>query len=114
MKEDRVYLQHILDGLDAVREHTSEGAEFFFSDRKTQKAVLRELQEIAESTQRLSSDLKERFDGIPWREIAGFRNVIVHDYLGLNMKRIWEIVERDLPDLERQLRDNQADLSEDP
>lgn len=112
MKEDRVYLQHILEALEAVRDYTSEGSESFFSDRKTRKAVIREIQEIAESTQRLSPELKQRADAIPWRDIAGFRNVIVHDYLGLNMKRIWEIVERDLPELEKQLRQIQADEGE--
>ncbi len=104
MKNDRIYLRHILDCLGAIRQYTSGGSDSFFSDRKTSKAVIRELQEIAESTQRLSADLKQRQSGIPWRDIAGFRNVLVHDYLGLNLKRIWNIVERDVPDLERRIR----------
>ena len=105
MKDDRVYLRHILSCLEAIREYTAGGSKSFFADRKTRKAVIRELQEIAESTQRVSADLKQRQSSIPWRDIAGFRNVLVHDYLGLNTKRIWEIVERDLPELERQARE---------
>jgi len=67
--------------------------------RRTQKATIRELQELAESTQRLSAHLKARHPEISWAGIAGFRNVLVHDYLGLSLQRVWEIVERDLPPL---------------
>ena len=73
MKDDRAYLTHILDCLEAIRNHVAAGKESFFSDRKTRKAVIRELQEIAESTQRLSHELKDRHSGIPWRDIAGIR-----------------------------------------
>lgn len=104
MKDDRIYLRHILDCLIAIREFAADGEETFISDRRTHKAVVRELQEIAESTQRLSSEVKQRYGEVPWRDIAGFRNVLVHDYLGLNLKRIWNIVERDLPELERHIR----------
>jgi uncharacterized protein with HEPN domain len=75
------------------------GRDEFMRDRKTQKATLRELQELAESTQRLSLSLKERHAGIPWSAITGFRNVLVHDYLGVSLERVWSIVERDLPPL---------------
>ena len=99
MKDDRAYLRHILECLDAIRAYTAEGRDRFLTDRKTQKATLRELQELAESTQRLSSHLKEKRPETPWRDISGFRNVLVRDYLGINLARIWAVVERDLPPL---------------
>jgi len=99
MRDDRVYLKHILECIRAVEEYTVSGSEVFLQDRKTQKAVLRELQELAESTQRLSTILKESYPKVPWRSISGFRNVLVHDYLGVNLRRIQEIIERDLPAL---------------
>ena len=99
MKDDRVYLRHILECLDAIHAYTAEGRDRFLTDRKTQKATLRELQEVAESTQRMSPHLKERHPEIPWGDITGFRNVLVHDYLGINLSRIWTVVERDLPPL---------------
>ena len=101
MKDDLVYLGHILDCLNAIRDYLAGGRETFFQDRKTQKATLRELQELAESSQRLSSVLKDRYSEIPWRDMAGFRNVLVHDYLGLNLSRIWQIIEHDLPPLRK-------------
>jgi uncharacterized protein with HEPN domain len=97
VKDDRVYLRHILECPDAIASYAAEGRASFLADRKTQKATLRELQELAESTQRLSSELTSRHPEVPWAAIAGFRNVLVHDYLGLSLPRIWDVVERDLP-----------------
>jgi uncharacterized protein with HEPN domain len=101
VKDDAIYLRHIVECLEAIRTYAAEGRESFLADRKTQKATLRELQELAESTQRLSTKLKTAHPDIPWLAIAGFRNILVHDYLGINLSRIWEVVERDLPELER-------------
>ncbi len=56
---------------------------------------------MAESTQRLSDDLKEAHPEIEWYHIAAFRNVLVHDYLGIDAERIWEITQRDVPELKR-------------
>ena len=99
MKRDIVHLEHIRDCIDAIQEYTQPGKEFFLKDRKTQKATLRELQELAESTQRLSLQLKEKSPDTPWYAIAGFRNILVHDYLGINMLQIRDIVDIDVPNL---------------
>ena len=104
MKDDQVHLKHILECLNAIQEYTRPGKEFFLNDRKTQKATLRELQELSESTQRLSQALKEQCPDIPWFAIAGFRNVLVHDYLGISILRVWDIIDRDLPVLETATR----------
>ena len=97
MKEDRVYLEHIRECLDWIDRFTAGGREEFLSDRKTQSAVLRELQVMAESTQRLPEGLKEQHPEVSWKGIAGFRNVLVHDYLGIKAERVWQIIENDLP-----------------
>ncbi len=82
MKDDRVYLRHILECAQAIGGYVTQGRPLFLEDRRTQKAVLRELQELSESAQRLSPDLQARHPEVPWTAIAGFRNVLVHDYLG--------------------------------
>jgi uncharacterized protein with HEPN domain len=97
VKDDRIYIDHILECMDWITRYTSEGREAFFFDRKTQSATIRELQTLAESTQRLSNELKEAHPKVPWEGISGFRNILVHDYLGIRLERIWEIIERDLP-----------------
>jgi uncharacterized protein with HEPN domain len=80
------------------------------SDLRTQDAVLRNLQTLAESSQRLSDHLKNQYFEVDWMGIAGFRNVLVHDYLGVNLQRIWEIVTEDLPELKGKVEIMLADL----
>jgi len=63
--------------------------------------VLRNLQTMAESAQRVSDDLKAKYPEVEWRRIAAFRNVLVHDYLGIDMERVWEITQRDVPRLKQ-------------
>jgi uncharacterized protein with HEPN domain len=99
MKDNRVYLLHILECIRRIEEDTAGGKEIFFASRTLQDAVLRNLQTLAESTQRLSEDLKIRHPQIEWRRIGAFRNILVHDYLGIDMDRIWEITQRDVPNL---------------
>ena len=103
MKDDRLYLIHIKECIERVIEYTEEGKDFFFADTKTQDAVMRNLQILAESSQRLSDSLKEKHPEVDWRNISGFRNVVVHEYLSIDVKRIWDIVEQDLPILEEQI-----------
>ena len=101
MKDERLYLHHILECIGFVEDFTKEGKEFFLADRKTQDAVIRNLQILAESTTRLSGHLKALHSDLDWRAIAAFRNVVVHDYLGVNLQQVWRIVENALPDLKR-------------
>lgn len=100
MTDDRLYLVHIRECLDRVKRYTRRGRARFLADVMIQDAVLRNLQVLAESTQRLSQATKARHSEIDWRAIAGFRNVLVHDYLGVDRERVWGIVERDLPPLD--------------
>jgi uncharacterized protein with HEPN domain len=74
-----------------VEEDTASGGDVFRASRTAQDAVVRNLQVLAESTQRLSDELKTRWSQIEWARIAAFRNVLVHDYLGLDMERIWVV-----------------------
>ena len=113
MKDDRLYVDHILECIRDVVEFTREGKDVFFSDKKTQQAVIRTLQTLAESTQRLSDSLKLRHAEVNWIAIAGFRNVVVHDYLGLDLEQVWEIVVDDIPELKRQIETIRGELDDD-
>lgn len=99
MKDDRVYLLHIRECLDRIKRYTLSGREAFLADTLAQDGVIRNLQTLAESSQRLPDPTKTKHPEIDWRNIAGFRNVVVHDYLGIDMEQIWDIVEQDLPKL---------------
>lgn len=103
MKDDQIYLIHITECIERLDQYTIDGKDFFLNDTKTQDAVIRNLQTLAESTQNLSDSLKDNHTEIDWKSIAGFRNVVVHDYLGIEMEEIWDIVERDIPDLKQKI-----------
>ena len=103
MKDDRLYLVHIRDCIDHILRFTNEGKNAFLVDRKTQDAVLRNLHTLSESIRRISTDTKVKYPEVPWRDISAFRNVVVHDYLGIELERIWDIIERDLPILKIQI-----------
>ena len=96
---DRVLLAHMRDCLSRIAEYTNAERSRFDSSRLVQDAVVRNLQTLAESSQRLSSEIKTTELQIPWRELAGFRNVIVHGYLGIDLGAVWLVVEKDLPAL---------------
>lgn len=99
MKDDRIYLLHIRECLDRIKQYTASGRDRFLSDTLIQDGVIRNLQTLAESSRRLSDLIKLKHQEVDWRNIAGFRNVVVHDYLGIDVEQIWDIVEQDLPKL---------------
>ena len=101
MKDDTVYLRHILERIRRIEEDTAVGRDRFLQSHTHQDAVLRNLQIMTESTQRLSTELKSKFPEIEWSVISAFRNVLVHDYLGIDMERIWETVTKDVPKLKK-------------
>lgn len=105
MKDDRLYLIHISECIERIQSYVGRSDKQDFMDSTfLQDAVIRNLQVLAESTQRLCDDIKETESGIDWFEIGGFRNVLVHDYLGIDAERVWNILEKDLPALREAVR----------
>jgi uncharacterized protein with HEPN domain len=85
--DDALYLAHITECLERIAEYTRGGLDEFMADAKTQDAVLRNLQVMAESTQRLSTAAKASHPEVAWRGIGAFRNVLTHAYLSVNLGR---------------------------
>jgi len=96
---DRRYLAYIRRAIELVERRTAMGREAFLADVDTQDAVLWRLETLAEATSRLSDHLKSRHPEIRWRAIYGFRNIVAHGYLELQIDRIWEIIEVHVPQL---------------
>lgn len=87
------------------------GREAFLASHTLQDAVLRNLQTMAEATQHLSAELKDRHPEIPWARVAAFRNVLVHNYLGIDLRNIWTVIQRDVPPLEQVVSALRAEIS---
>ena len=99
MNKDRLYLESIRDCLERIAEYTSGGEQEFLTSRLIQDGVVRNLEVIGEATKNLSTELREANPAIPWRQIAGMRDVLIHDYLKVNLSRVWLTVSTDLPEL---------------
>ena len=100
---DILYLLHIRECLERITDYTKDGWAKFQTDLMAQDAVFRNLQIMGESTQRLSASLQASRPEIQWRDIAAFRNRLVHDYLTLNLEQIWQIITNDLPVFRQQI-----------
>jgi uncharacterized protein with HEPN domain len=107
---DRLYVVHIIDSISRIFEYSQRDKDTFLSSRLVQDAVIRNLQTLAESAQRLSEEVKGLEPSVPWRSISGFRNVVVHEYLALDPQVIWLVIERDLPSLNESLQRIQEHL----
>jgi uncharacterized protein with HEPN domain len=101
VKDDRVYLKHILRCIERIEEYTAGGRDSFFASHLIQDGVIRNLQTLAESSQHLSEVVKASQPLVDWKGLAGFRNVLVHNYLGVDLELVYRAVEQDVPKLKR-------------
>ncbi len=100
---DRLLLDHMLECIARICEYAGQDRQAFFGSTLIQDAVARNLQTLAESSQRLSDASKAAEPTIAWRDIAGFRNVLVHGYLAINLDAVWRVVDQDLAPLAQAL-----------
>lgn len=99
MNSQRAYLLHALDAIDLVIEYTQDGHDAFLADRKTQDAVIRNTEVLGQAVKGLSEDTRAHDGSIPWRQIAGMRDKLIHEYFGVDLALVWDVVERELPTL---------------
>ena len=98
-RDERLYLSDLLGAIDKILAYTADGQAQFFGDAKTQDAVVRNLEVIGEAVRGVSRETREAHPELPWREIAGTRDRIIHGYFNVSLKVVWDIVSNDLPGL---------------
>jgi len=96
VKDERVYLGHIRDAINDIEQYASAGRDAFMNDRMRQDAVIRKLQVIGEAIKKIPDATRQRRPEIPWKQIAGMRDRLTHDYFGVDLTLVWAVVERDL------------------
>jgi uncharacterized protein with HEPN domain len=109
MKEPRLvqdYLRDILEAMDKAEEFIgSMNQQAFKNDDKTVFAVIRSLEIIGEAAKKIPTHLRRRFAGIPWKSLAGMRDKLIHDYVGVSLEVIWQTVKEDIPAVRPELID---------
>lgn len=104
MRDDAVYVEHMLESIERIESYTEDVDERAFKRSPLiQDAVIRHLEVVGEAATRVSDDAQDRYDDIPWRDITGMRNKLIHGYFGVDVDVVWETVVEDLPPLKAQL-----------
>jgi len=112
-RRDKAYLKHILDVIsDAKRFMEGVTKEEFLENKEKQYAVLRALEIIGEATKNLSKEMKQEYSEIQWRDIAGMRDKLIHEYFGVKLDLVWATVKKNLPELEKQIHEILRKISE--
>jgi len=107
MKKDMfVYIADMIESMEAIESYV-DGLDYkkFEENYLSQDAVMMRLSVIGESAAKLTTEFKKSYPKIPWKSMKGLRNLIVHDYSSVNLKKIWDIVSKDLPKTKEQLKE---------
>ncbi|HET9769087.1 MAG TPA: DUF86 domain-containing protein [Thermoanaerobaculia bacterium] len=105
MSGDRDYLRQILAAIDRIERYTGVGRQAFFAESHWQDATILQLAVVGEAVKRLSIDTRNRMPDIPWKDIAGMRDFLIHDYFGVDLHTVWETSQTDVPVLRRAIEE---------
>ena len=100
MKDDRIYIEHILQSIEKIQSYISgKDQETFSNDSITQDAVVRQLEIIGEATKRISKELRNKNSEVPWDDMAGMRDVLIHNYIDVDLNIVWKTASESIPGL---------------
>ncbi len=103
-KDELIYLNHILDCIDKIRNYTDKiNKDEFLKKSIIQDAVIRNLEIIGEATKHLTQEFRSKYPAIEWKKIAGMRDKLIHDYIGVDIWAVWGVVEQIIPKFHEQL-----------
>ncbi len=105
MKDDRIFLSHIISAIDTIgcfMEGVSQ--DVFMTNKEKQSAVERQLEIIGEAVKNLSDEFKDKHSVVPWQDIIGMRNNLIHEYFGVDAKITWDTVQNDLVLLKKDIQ----------
>lgn len=103
-KDPRFFIKHILESIKWIEEYTRGiSKDDFLRSTQIQDAVIRRLEIVGEATKNIPTGLKEKYSDISWRQMAGIRDVLIHEYFGVDFDLLWNVVKKDLPDLKQKI-----------
>ena len=103
-RDDRAYLLHILEAIQQIEQYVEDlDIKTFIETRLIQDGVIRQLEIIGEATKNVSPTTKNKAPHIPWRDMAGMRDVLIHQYFGVDISAVWDTVKQELPGLKKSI-----------
>lgn len=104
-RDYKVFLEDILGAVGKIRRYMADASkDEFSSDEKTLDAVVRNLEVIGEAVKKVPHDVRSKYPSVNWQKIAGLRDILIHEYFGIDIEIVWDIIQNKLPDLEAQVR----------
>ncbi len=103
---DKARLQHIYDAILEIESYLENSSFSDFMDNSMMRfACIKQMEIIGEASNHVSEETQSRFSTIEWKQVIGMRNVFVHEYFGIDVQLVWEIIERDIPDLKKKVKE---------
>lgn len=110
-KDPKIFIEHILQSIEIIEGHVeNKTKDDFLNSVLLQDAIIRRIEIIGEAAKNLPLDFKDKYSNIPWKTIAGMRDILIHKYFGIDLELTWEVVERDIPALKKQILRINEDL----